>query len=124
MGSKIKYEPLEEDNKKIVELIKKQRFRNSEAFIDRAVQILLTWELDPKSSIDIMKGYPQTEEQKQLLQQMLQPQIYQENFQANVSPQSIEQNRLAEKLKSYDDFEKLKAKIPETKKFIKNLKVK
>ena len=123
MGSKIKYEPFEENSKKIAELVKKQRFRNQEAFIDRAVQILLTWELDPKSSMDIMKGYPQTEEQKQILQQMLQPRIYQENFETNGSPQSIEQNRLVEKLKSNDDYEKLKARIPQTKQFIKNLKI-
>lgn len=123
MGSKIKYEPLEENSKKIAELVKKQRFRNQEAFIDRAIHVLLTWELDPKSSMDVMKGYPQTEEQKQILQQMLQPQVYQENFQTKVSPQSIEQNRLAEKLKSNDDFEKLKASIPQTKQFIKNLKI-
>ena len=123
MGSKIKYTPLEENSKKIAELVKKQRFRNPEAFIDRAIQVLLTWELDPKSSMDVMKGYPQTEEQKQVLQQMLQPQVYQDNFQTKVSPQSIEQNRLAEKLKSKDDFEKLKANIPQTKQFIKNLKI-
>ncbi len=123
LGSKIKYEPLEEDNKKIAELVKKQRFRTPEAFIDRAIQVLLTWELDPKSSIDIMKGYPQTEEQKQLLQQLLQPQIYQENFQPKISAQTIEQTRLAEKLKSNDDFEKLKSRISETKQFIKNLKI-
>ena len=123
MGSKIKYEPLEENSKKIAELVKKQRFRNPEAFIDRAIQVLLTWELDPKSSMDVMKGYPQTEEQKQVLRQNLQPQVYQENFQTNGSPQSIEQNRLNEKLKSKDDFEKLRTNIPQTKQFIKNLKI-
>ena len=69
MGSKIKYTPLDEDTKKIEALVKKQRFRNHDAFLDRAIQILLTWELDPKSSMDIMKGYPQTDEQKQILEQ-------------------------------------------------------
>ena len=123
MGSNIKYTPLEENSKKIAELVKKQRFRNPEAFIDRAIQVLLTWELDPKSSMDVMKGYPQTEEQKQVLRQNLQPQVYQENFQTNGSPQSIEQNRLNEKLKSKDDFEKLRTNIPQTKQFIKNLKI-
>ena len=74
------YKLLEEDAKKIGSLVKRERFRNTDAFLDRAVQILLTWELDPKRSLDIMKGYPQTEEQKQVLQMMLDKKIYESNF--------------------------------------------
>ena len=123
MGSKIKYNPLDEDTKKIAELVKKQRFRNSDAFIDRAIQILLTWELDPKSSMDIMKGYPQTDEQKQILEAMLQPQVYQENFEQSKKQTINEESRLNEKRQSKDDHLDLIKNLEETKKYIKNFKI-
>jgi len=130
----IKYKPLEEDAKKISELVIKQRFRNHDAFMDRAIQVLLAWELDPMTSMDIMKGYPQTEEQKQTLQAMLQPEIYKENFGEKInqlqsaldstkSPKISEDRRLAEKFQTNDDFKRLIANMPKTKLFIKNLEV-
>lgn len=122
MSSKIRYTPLDEDAKKISELVKNQRFRNPEAFIDRAIQILLAWERDPESSMDIMKGYPQTDEQRQILEAWLQPQIYQENFNPNEGV--IDENqRLKEKNQSQNDHLKLIENLTDTRKYIKNFKI-
>ena len=123
MGYKIKYNPLNEDTKKIAELVKKQRFRNADAFIDRAIQILLTWELDPKSSMDIMKGYPQTDEQKEVLVGMLKDKVYEENFPPSKKQPIDEESRLDEKRKSKDDYLELIKNLEETKKYIKNFKI-
>lgn len=123
MSSKIKYNPLEEDSKKISELVKKERFRNPEAFIDRAIQVLLAWELDPKTSMDIMKGYPQTEEQKQILEAWLQPHIFQENFDSNKRDFIDENQRIKEKNQSKNDHLQLIDNLDETRKYIRNLKI-
>ncbi|ABK77096.1 hypothetical protein CENSYa_0462 [Cenarchaeum symbiosum A] len=74
------YIPLSEDAAKIDRLVKKQRFRNTEAFIDRAVKILLAWELDPESSLNIIQGYPLTAEQKTLVNKIWKPQEYERVF--------------------------------------------
>lgn len=122
MSSKIKYTPLDEEAKKILELVKNQRFRNAEAFIDRAIQILLAWERNPESSMDIMKGYPQTDKQRQILEAWLQPQIYQENFNPNEGV--IDENqRLKEKNQSQNDHLKLIENLTATRKYIKNFKI-
>lgn len=123
MNNKIIYQPLAVESKQIAELIKNERFRNREAFLDRAVRILLKWELDPKNSMEIMKEYPQTEEQKQILQVFLAPTIYQANFGSPVNNQNNENQRLKDKLKSKDDFIKLKENLPQTREFIEKLKI-
>lgn len=123
MGSKIKYTPLDEDTKKIEALVKKQRFRNHDAFLDRAIQILLTWELDPKSSMDIMKGYPQTDEQKQILEAMLQPDVYQEHFEPSKKQSINEESRLNEKRQTKDDHLELIKNLENTREYIRNFKI-
>jgi hypothetical protein len=124
MAQKIKYTPLDEDSLKILQLVKSQRFRNPEAFIDRAIQILLTWELDPRSSLDIMKGYPQTEEQKEILKALLQPEVYQNNFPIEATVQDIdEEKRIKAKNESKDDYSKLIENLTKTKEYIKGLKI-
>ena len=124
-SKKIRYTPLDEDARKITQLVKSQRFRNSEAFMDRAVQVLLTWETDPKTSIDIIKGYPQTQQQKQTLEEWLQPHIYKENFAQNKERQeSINENeRMIKKIKSKNDHVYLLENLEKTRKFIKNLEI-
>lgn len=123
MGSKIKYIPLDDDTKKIEMLVKKQRFRNHDAFLDRAIQILLTWELDPKLSMDIMKGYPQTDEQKQILEAWLQPQVYQEHFESSKKQTISEESRLNEKRQSKDDHLELIKNLKKTREYIRNFKI-
>lgn len=103
MVKKIAYTPLDEDSLKILRLVNAQRFRNPEAFIDRAIQMLLTWELDPKSSLDIMKGYPQTEEQKSILKALLQPEIYQDSFSSQTPVEVDEEKIIKMKNESKDD---------------------
>ena len=50
-------------------LIEKERYRNPEAFMDRAVNILLTWESDrPEKTLEIMKSMmPFTPEQEEFI---------------------------------------------------------
>jgi len=117
------YKLLEEDAKKIGSLVKRERFRNTDAFLDRAVQILLTWELDPKRSLDIMKGYPQTEEQKQVLQMMLDKKIYESNFPKENQSQLNEYQRLEEKNKSDNDYLKLLDKLENTRNYMKTFEI-
>ena len=123
LGSKIKYIPLNEDAKKIDELVKKQRFRNPEAFLDRAIQILLTWELDPKSSMDVMKGYPQTDEQKEMMQSNLKKEVYQEYAAGPDKPSINEELRLKEKRDSKNDYLELINNLEDTRTYIRNFKI-
>ena len=123
MVFKIKYNPLDEDSKKIAELVKKQRFRNPDAFIDRAILVMLSWELDPESTMNIITGYPLTGEQKQVFKAMLQKQVYQEKIEP-VDKQSInEESRLNEKRKSKDDHLDLIKNLETTRTYIKNFKI-
>lgn len=123
MVKKIAYTPLDEDSLKILRLVNAQRFRNPEAFIDRAIQMLLTWELDPKSSLDIMKGYPQTEEQKSILKALLQPEIYQDSFSSQTPVEVDEEKIIKMKNESKDDHLKLIENLPQTKEYMRNFKI-
>jgi hypothetical protein len=123
LGSKIKYTPLDEDMKKIAELVKKQRFRNPEAFLDRAIQILLTWELDPTSSMDIMKGYPQTDKQKAMMQTNLKKDVYEEYVGGEVKPSINEDSRLKERRESKNDHLELINNLEDTRTYIRNFKI-
>ncbi len=56
MAHRISYSPLEADMKSITELVKSGRFRSPDTLIDRALQILLTWESkNPERCMEIMK---------------------------------------------------------------------
>ena len=73
MSGKISYSPLEADLKKITDLVKKERYRNAESFLDKAVQVMLTWESkNPERCMDIMKTMtPFTREQEIFMNQIL-----------------------------------------------------
>lgn len=54
---RITYSPMSGDADKIRRLVERERYRNADAFMDRAVSILLTWESDrPQDTIEIMKA--------------------------------------------------------------------
>lgn len=65
----IGYRPTSVAAGKIRRLIEKERYRNTEAFMDRAVNILLTWESDqPEKTIEIMKSMmPFTAKQEEFI---------------------------------------------------------
>ena len=57
MKKKIRYEIMDKHTVKIKELVDNERYRNSDAFIDTAVNILLTWESEhPEDTIKIMQS--------------------------------------------------------------------
>jgi len=82
MNHKISYSPLESDFKRISELVKEERFRSPDTFIDKAIQILLTWESkNPERCMEIMKTMtPFTSEQEAFMNQTMKPEEMKKHF--------------------------------------------
>lgn len=57
--------------KKIIRTLEKKRFTDSRDFIERAIEVLLAWEDDPKTAIKVMNEVDPTMEQYALMQKMM-----------------------------------------------------
>ena len=68
-GPKITYSPMPGNVDRIRQLVKDERYRDTDAFMDRAVSILLTWESErPQATLEIMKlMMPFTPEQEKFI---------------------------------------------------------
>lgn len=69
MDEKIRYEPMERHRVRIDELVADERYRNSDAFIDTAVNVLLAWESKhPGDAVKILRSLmPFTAEQEEFV---------------------------------------------------------
>ena len=56
---------------KNADIRKPRPFKNVQQFVDKAVDVWLAWEEDPKSVIKIFNRYRQTEAQKELMQKLM-----------------------------------------------------
>lgn len=75
MTKKIQYKIMDKHVVKIKDLVDNERYRNTDAFIDTAINILLTWESEhPEDSIKIMQSMmPFTPEQEKFMSGFLKP---------------------------------------------------
>jgi len=128
MTYKISYSPLESDMKRITELVKAGRFRSSDTFIDRALQILLTWESkNPERCMEIMKTMtPFTREQEAFMDQTMKPEEMKKHFgDDDFMTEAVKEVKLQESYSpDKDDYLKLRKNRADTKKFVSKLEIK
>jgi len=128
MTYKISYSPLESDMKRITELVKAERFRSPDTFIDKALQILLTWESkNPERCMEIMKTMtPFTREQENFMKESMKEKVMKEHFRDDdFMAEAVKEVKLQE---SYspdpDDYLKLRKNRTDSKKFVSKLEIK
>ncbi len=120
---KISYSPLKEELERIEILVKNQRFRNVEAFIDRAVQILLAWELEPLNTDKIIQGYPLSELQKSVLKQKWKESEYKKTFEKTGTDEFDEGVEHKKREQSSEDHKIMTKEWNETENYLKSLDV-
>ena len=93
-------------------------FDNIEQFIDRALQIYITWEKAPADTFALFKTFPFTTEQQEFMNQIMQPQVLEEEF-AEVSGKSESLQR-QQKLRDVENLPDVRKYYKETREWIKD----
>lgn len=128
MTYKISYSPLESDMKRITELVKSGRFRSPDTLIDRALQILLTWESkNPERCMEIMKTMiPFTLEQEAFMNQTMKPEEMEKHFGEDDFMTEVVKAAKVQEFYSpeRDDHLKLRKNQAVSKKFVRKLEIK
>ena len=111
---------------KIKDLLDNERYRNADAFIDTAINILLTWESEhPEDSIKIMQSMmPFTPEQEKFMGGFLKPEQKEKHFGKGEQEEAEEELEKQKALSISDhDHKRLESNLDETLKFISQLRV-
>lgn len=68
-------------NKQLIEkIIEKRPFDNIDHFINRAIEVYLTWENSPESTMGLFTTFPFTDEQEKFMHSAMQPIVLKEEF--------------------------------------------
>jgi len=127
MGKKVQYQVMDKHASKIKELVDKERYRNSDIFIDAAVNILLTWESEhPEDSIKIMQSMmPFTAEQEKFMSGFVKEEERERHFGKGEQEKA---DKEYEKQKEHEisdhDHIRLQHNLDETLKYISQLEIK
>ena len=127
MAKKIQYEIMDKHAVKIKDIVDKERYRNADAFIDTAINILLTWESEhPEDSIKIMQSMmPFTPEQEQFMGAFVKPEQKEKHFGKGEQEEAEEELEKQKALSISDhDHKRLESNLDETLKFISQLEIK
>jgi len=127
MGNKVQYEVMNKHASKIKELVEKERYRNSEVFIDTAVNILLTWESEhPEDSIKIMQSMmPFTAEQEKFMTGFLKEDEREKHFGKGEQEKADEEYKKQKEHEISDhDHIRLQHNLDEALKYISQLEIK
>ncbi|MCV0409370.1 hypothetical protein [Nitrosopumilus sp.] len=126
MKKKIHYEVMDKHAARIRELVENERYRNSDVFIDTAVNILLTWESDhPEDTMKIMQSMmPFTPIQEKFMKQMMKDQERERHFGKGEHEEAIEESEKQKTLAISDhDHVRLQSNIDNVLKFIARLEI-
>ena len=126
MVKKITYEVMEKHAAKIKDLIDNERYRNSDAFIDTAVNILLTWESEhPDDTIRIMQSMmPFTPAQEKFMSQTMKEAERQKHFGKGENEEAIEELEKQKALEISDhDHVRLQSNLDKSSKFISQMDI-
>ncbi len=110
----------------IKEFVKNERYRNSDIFIDTAVNILLTWESDhPEDTMKIMQSMmPFTPVQEKFMKQTMKDQEREKHFGKSDREEAIEESEKQKALAISDhDHLRLQRNIDNVSKFISQLEI-
>ena len=127
MVKKLRYEIMDKHAVKIKDLVGKERYRNSDVFIDTAVNILLTWESEhPEDSIKIMQSMmPFTSEQEKFMANFVKEKEREKHFGKNEQEEADEEFEKQKALSISDyDHVRLESNLDETLKYISQLEIK
>jgi len=121
------YRVLGKHVKQILDIISRERYRDTDEFIDTAIKILLTWESKhPENTIKIMQGLmPFTAEQEAFMALTMKPEEKERYF-GNRSPDSrrMELEKQRALSSSNDDHMHLKDNLSSSKTFIRKFEIK
>jgi hypothetical protein len=124
MAKKIHYEVMDKHAVKITDLVKKERYRNSDGFIDTAVNILLTWESEhPEDSIKIMQSMmPFTPVQDKFMRGFAKESEREKHFGKSEHEEAIDELEKQKTLSISDhDHKRLQANLSDASKYISEL---
>ncbi len=127
MGNRVQYEIMDKHASKIKELVDKERYRNSDIFIDTAVNILLTWESEhPEDSIKIMQSMmPFTTEQEKFMLGFVKEAERERHFGKGEQEKADEEYKKQKEHEISDhDHIRLQHNLDETLKYISQLEIK
>jgi len=127
MGKKVQYEVMDKHASKIKELVDKERYRNSDIFIDTAVNILLTWESEhPEDSIKIMQSMmPFTAEQEKFMSGFVKEDEREKHFGKGEQEKAEEEYEKQKALEISDhDHMRIENNLDKTLKYISELEIK
>ena len=126
MKKKIRYDVMNKHATRIRELVENERYRDSDVFIDTAVNILLTWESDhPEDTMRIMQlMMPFTPAQEKFMKQVMKDQEREKHFGKGEHEEAIEELEKQKALEISDhDHIRLQGNIDNTSKFIAQLEI-
>jgi len=109
LKKKISYQPLEKQSEKIWNLVKQERYRNPDAVIDTALNILLAWESDrPEDTMKIMQTMmPFTQEQEKFMKVTMKEDQRDKHF-GKAEIESAKEEAEMQKLLAISDYDHLR----------------
>ena len=104
----------ESDRQLIEEIIEKRPFDDIDHFIRRAIQVYLTWERDPKSTMGLFQTFPFTTEQEQFMHQSMQKQVIKNEFGHVIDVDKHDELSRQQNLREEDNLPELRARFQNT----------
>ena len=104
----------ESDHQLIEEIIEKRPFDDIDHFIRRAIQVYLTWERDPKSTMGLFQTFPFTTEQEQFMHQSMQKQVIKDEFGHVIDVDKHDELSRQQNLRDQNNLPELRTGFPHT----------
>jgi len=126
VSEKITYGVLADDARRIQALVVKEKYRNSEEFLDTAVRILLTWESDhPVEIFEIIKRLvPFSPEQDAFMNMVMKPEEKEKHFGVEINPSVDEFHMQKIASATPNDHLELLSNLKNTKEYVSRLEIK
>ena len=98
----------------IEEIIEILPFYDIDHFIRRAIQVYLTWERDPKSTMGLFQTFPFTTEQEQFMHQSMQKQVIKDEFGHVIDVDKHDELVRQQNLREQNNLPELRTGFPHT----------